>query len=133
MHEHLIFYDDECPLCHKAVRQILEIDQDQCFLFAPLNGETADDVLSGPQAPLRRMNSLVLAENYRSTDRSFWIRSRAIFRVYWLIGRGWAVIGLLSFLPGWFGDLLYRWLAEHRHQFKLQMPEDPGPSDRFLK
>ncbi len=133
MHEHLIFYDDECPFCHRAVKQILEIDPDQRFLFAPLNGETADDILIGPQAPLRAMNSLVLAENYRSTDRSFWIRSRAIFRVYWLVGRGWKILGILSFFPGWIGDFLYRWLAEHRHQFKLQMPDDPGPSDRFLK
>lgn len=129
--KHLIFFDGECPLCHRAVRYILEIDVGKRFLFAPLNGETAQEILIGPQAPLRKANSLVLVEDYQSTERRFWVRSRAILRIYWLTGNGWGVIGVLSFLPGWIGDLLYRWLAAHRHQFKLKMPEEQ-PRDRFL-
>jgi predicted DCC family thiol-disulfide oxidoreductase YuxK len=132
MHEHLIFFDGECPLCHRAVRHILEIDVNKRFVFAPLNGETAGDILIGPQAPLRSANSIVLVENYQSTSRKFWIRSRAILRVYWLNGNGWGLYGILSFLPGWFGDFFYSWVAFHRHQFKLKMPADPGPKDRFL-
>ena len=132
MHEHLIFFDSECPFCHKAVSKIIEIDLDHQFLFAPLNGETARDVLCGPQTYLRKINSLVLVENFRSTDRHFWIRSRGIFRVYWLIGGQWKLFGLFSFLPSWIGDWLYRWVAEHRHQFKLKMDKQPGPKERFL-
>ncbi len=132
MYEHLIFFDGECPLCHAAVRHILELDVQRHFLFAPLNGETARDILIGPQAPLRRANSLVLVENYLSTERSFWIRSRAILRVYWLAGNGWGLVGILSFLPGFVGDIFYRWLATHRHQFKMRMPTEPGPKERFL-
>jgi len=131
MHEHVIFFDGECPFCHRAVRHVLEIDIHKRFVFAPLGGETAKDILSGPQAPLKKAGSLVLVENYQSTDRQFWVRSRAIFRIYWLAGNGWGLVGILSFLPGWLGDFLYRKFAEHRHQFKLKMPE-AGPSDRFL-
>lgn len=132
MNEHLIFFDSECPLCHRAVRQILEIDVNRRFLFAPLNGETARDVLSGPQEPLRKANSLVLVENYDSTDRKFWIRSQGVLRVYWLVGNGWGLLGIFSFLPAALGDFVYRWVAEHRHQFKLKIPNQPGPKDRFL-
>ena len=131
MHEHLIFFDGECPFCHRAVRHILEIDVHQRFVFAPLSGETAKDILSGPQAHLKKINSLVLVENYQSTDRTFWTLSRAVLRIYWLVGNGWGLIGTLSFLPGFVGDALYRWFAIHRHQFKLKMPET-GPKDRFL-
>ena len=132
MRDHIIFFDGECPLCHRAVRQIIEIDVDRRFLFASLNGETAAEILIGPQAPLKRAQSLVLVENYRSTAREFYIRSRALFRIYWLVGHGWGLIGILSFLPCWVGDLFYRWVAAHRHQFKLKFPQDPGPKDRFL-
>jgi predicted DCC family thiol-disulfide oxidoreductase YuxK len=132
MYEHLIFFDKECPLCHRAVRHILEIDVDKHFLFAPLNGETAKDFLIGPQAPLRSANSLVLVEHYLSTGRKFWVRSRAILRIYWLNGDGWGLYGIFSFLPGYLGDALYRWVAAHRHQFKLKMPGEPGPKERFL-
>lgn len=130
--EHLIFFDAECPLCRRAVKHILEIDVNKRFLFAPLNGETARDILTGPQKPLLDANSLVLAEQFRSTDRQFWTRSRAILRIYWLAGDGWGLVGILSFLPGWIGDFFYNWLAAHRHQFKLKVAEELGPADRFL-
>ncbi len=132
MNDHLVFFDDECPLCHKAVRHIIEIDEHKRFLFAPLRGETARGILAGPQKSLKSSNSLVLAENYQSTERRFWIRSHAIFRIYWLAGNGWGLVGILSFLPRWLGDFFYHWVAAHRHQFKLQIPETITPADRFL-
>lgn len=130
MYEHLVFFDGECPLCHRAVRQVIAMDADRKFLFAPLSGETARDILSGPQEKLRRANSLVLVENYESTDRTFWIRSKAVGRIYWLCGK--RAMGCLSFLPAALGDFIYKIVANHRHQFKMKMPKEPGPEDRFL-
>lgn len=132
MHEHLVFFDGECPLCHQGVRHIIEIDRSKRFVFAPLRGETAARILSGPLEPYGKVNSLVLVENYTSTGRKFWIRSRAVLRVYWLVGDGWKIVGWLSYLPGWLGDFFYAWLAEHRHQFKLKPMKEIGPRDRFL-
>lgn len=132
MNDHIVFFDDECPLCHKAVQHVIEIDKKLQFLFAPLRGKTAREVLTGPQKELKGSNSLVLAENYQSTERRFWIRSHAIFRIYWLTGDGWGLVGILSFLPRWLGDFFYNWVAAHRHQFKLQIPEVIEPQDRFL-
>jgi predicted DCC family thiol-disulfide oxidoreductase YuxK len=132
MNEHLIFFDYHCPLCHKAIKHILEIDKSHRFLFAPLDGKTAQTILCGPLKSYADQNSLVLIENYQSTDREFWIRSRAFWRVYWLAGHGWEIIGWISFFPGWIGDLLYRWIAEHRHQFKLKPIKELGSPDRFL-
>jgi predicted DCC family thiol-disulfide oxidoreductase YuxK len=132
VNDHIVFFDDECPLCHKAVQHVIEIDKKKQFLFAPLRGETARGVLSGPQKELKGANSLVLAENYESTERKFWIRSHAIFRIYWLTGDGWGLVGILSFLPRWLGDFFYNWVAAHRHQFKLEIPEETLPEDRLL-
>lgn len=132
MHEHVILFDHECPLCHRAVKQIIDIDVNKHFLFAPLGGETAKELLTGPQEPLRRANSIVLVEHYDSTHRQYWIRSRAVFRTYWLVGNGWGLVGILCFLPGGVGDFIYNVFAAHRHQFKLKMTRDPGPKDRFL-
>ena len=131
MYEHLIFFDGECPFCHKSVRHIIEIDEKSRFVFAPLSGQTAEEILTGPLARLKKINSLILVEDYRSTDRRFWVESRAILRIYWLVG-GWGLIGILCFLPGFLGDPIYRWFAAHRHQFKLKMPDKPGPEERFL-
>jgi predicted DCC family thiol-disulfide oxidoreductase YuxK len=132
MDKHLVFYDGDCPLCHRAVRHILSIDPHKRFYFAPLNGKTASEVLSGPNKEYSRMNSLVFVENYQSTEREFWIRSRAILRIYWLVGGQWALFGWLSFFPCWVGDFFYRWLAFHRHQFKLKPIQDLGHKEQFL-
>jgi predicted DCC family thiol-disulfide oxidoreductase YuxK len=132
MDEHLIFYDHDCPFCNKSVKHVLDIDKNRRFIFAPLGGETAANILCGPLKEFSEMNSIVLIENYQSTGRKFWVRSKAVWRIYWLAGNGWGIIGWISFLPCWIGDLLYRWIAEHRHQFKLKPMKELGPSDRFL-
>jgi predicted DCC family thiol-disulfide oxidoreductase YuxK len=130
--EHLVFFDHECPFCNRAVAHIIELDRQRRFVFAPLKGETAEQILSGPIAWYKQANSLVLLENYQSTERRIWIRSKAALRVYWLIGDGWKLVGILSFFPGFVGDFFYRWFAEHRHRFKLKATKEPGPKDRFL-
>ena len=132
MYEHLIFFDDKCPFCQKSVRHIIDIDQHQKFVFAPLEGNTANDILTGPQAHLKKANSLVLVENYQSTERRFWIRSKGVLRIYWFVGGAWRALGIFSFLPGFIGDPIYRWFAAHRHQFKMPVPKEPGPKNRFF-
>ena len=132
MGKHIVFFDGECPFCHRSVRYLIGIDKEKKLIFAPLGGQTAKEVLSGPQKPLTRAQSIVLVENYQSDEREFYIRSRAIYRIYWIVGGKYKLLGLLSFLPCWISDFFYRQLAAHRHQFKLPMPEEPGPQDRFL-
>ncbi len=132
MPEHLIFFDGECALCHRAVRHIIEIDEEKKIAFAPLKGETAKHILSGPNERYAHMNSLIFLENYQSTNREFWTRSQAILRVYWIIGGKWALIGWLSFFPCWIANFFYRWVANHRHQFKFRPMHEIGPKDRFL-
>ncbi len=132
MKEHLVFFDEECPQCHKAVKLILEIDKHHHFKFAALKGKTSSKILHGPLEKYTRANSLVLIENYQSTEREIWVRSQVMMRIYWLVGNGWGLFGWLSFLPAWLGDRFYRDLANHRHQFKLKMNEEAVTSDRFL-
>lgn len=132
MAEHVVFFDAECFLCHRAVGHLVAIDTRGILAFAPLNGETAEKVLTGPQARLRKGDSLVFAEHCFSTERQFWLRSRAVFRIYWLLGGRWALWGLFSFLPGWIGDLFYRAVARHRHQFRFKIKAPAAPKERML-
>src|SRR5690606_15632130 len=87
--EHLIFYDGDCAFCHRAVLEILKADEKKLFDFAPLAGETAKEILIGPNARFAKEDSLVLIESYRSSGRRFWLRSKGAFRIYWLMGSYW--------------------------------------------
>lgn len=126
---HLVFYDNECPYCRKAIGRIIKMDKGKLFQFAPLNGETAQKILTGPLAFYANANSVVLLENYESTDREFFIRAQAALRIYWLMGK---FLGIFAFLPSWMTDPFYRKIAEHRHKFKLKYADEIVPKDRFL-
>lgn len=130
--DHLVLFDHECPFCVRSVREIIKQDEAGKFAFAPLRGKTALEVLSGPQASFKRANGLIVVENWRSTDRRFWDRSRAMLRAYWLIGGQWKLYGWLSFFPGFIGNFFYDQLSAHRHQFHLRPDAEIGPEDRFL-
>jgi predicted DCC family thiol-disulfide oxidoreductase YuxK len=130
--DHILFFDHECPFCVRSIRQIIQQDPEHKFAFAPLRGETAKEVLSGPQSPLKKANSLVVVENWRSTDRKFWIKSRAMLRVYWLLGGQWKLFGCFSLFPKFLGDFIYDQVSAHRHQFRLRPDQEIGPEERFL-
>lgn len=130
MREHLIFFDGDCALCHRAVLQILKEDTKQIFVFAPLEGETAKEILIGPNARYAREDSLILVESFRSDRRRFWVRSKAVFRIYWLMGSRW--IGWMCYLPAWMSDWAYRWVAKHRHRLHFGWERTEFQNDRFL-
>lgn len=128
MYNHLIFYDGECGFCDRAVQFLLKHDHKKLFLFAPLQGETAKQLLD----PLPQLDTVVLLENYTTAPQKH-ILAKASFRSMWLLGGMWAIPGLLHFLPGSLINWGYRLIARHRHQLMsaCQVPT-AGDRSRFL-
>ena len=122
---HIVFFDGECALCHRAVHFLISADQRQQFLFAPLQGETAEARLKQP-VPL---DSLVLLEQGTRELRY----GKAALRICWYLGRWWRLLGLLSFLPSWLADRVYRLVARNRHFFGKSSPQAALPPERLLK
>lgn len=131
-HKHVLFFDHQCPFCRHLVKHVLQIDQEEIFVFASFTSRSAEEILTGPQKQLRQANGLVLVENYESTERDFLVQGRALLRIYWWMGKTWACLGVLSFFPETILNFFYRRMGEHRHRFKLDIPEDLEPKDRFL-
>lgn len=124
----LVLFDQECPLCRKSVGFILEQDAKHRFLFAPLSGQTAK--ASVKNSRLLKENTLILLEDWRTPQERLWIRGRGAFRILWLLGGKWRLLGWLCFVP--LGvDLFYRLIARHRRRlyFTVELPLAPG---RFL-
>lgn len=125
----LILFDRDCPLCRKSIGFIFERDAKHRFLFAPLSGKTAKEVVKNSK--LLKENTLVLLEDWRTPQKRLWIRGRGAFRILWLLGGKWRLLGWLCFVP--FGiDLFYRLIAHHRHRLKISgdLPHAPG---RFVE
>ena len=129
----LVFFDDGCGLCQYSVNMILRYDSRSRFVFAPLNGQTAKKILQGNLSYLIHENSMVLLEDYHSPHSRLWIRGRAAFRILWLIGGPWKLLGWLCFIP--FGiDAVYRLIAKHRYRLvkKKNHIREPKDKTKFL-
>lgn len=127
--KHLIFYDGTCGLCHKTVQFILSQDKKEDFLFAPLEGETARQILPDPEK-----ETIILCENFQSSREDL-TKGKGSLRILWLLGGIWTLPGLLSFLPSPFFDWVYRNIAKHRLEwFERKSCNIPKNSDtsRFL-
>ena len=104
---HRLFYDASCALCRAAIEHVKARDAGPIFLYAGL-----DSPLVPPE--YRNGDTVVLLEETSEGDR-LWVRARAIFRIYWLLGGGYRLLGWLSYLPGWLLDPIYSMVARHRH------------------
>lgn len=114
---HLVFYDGHCGLCDRSVQFLLRVDHRSQFIFAPLGGETAQQMLSTTLANSKDAESVVLIENYRSNSPLIRMRAKAVFRILWILGFPWSLVGWLCYLPSIFFDWIYRWIAKHRDAF----------------
>lgn len=131
---HLVFYDGECGFCDQSVQLLLKLDKHQLFLFAPLQGETAAQHLSHLPPEFRDVDSLILIEDFKSTQSKIYLQAKAVLRICWLLGGGWMLIGWLSFLPAVLFNWAYRLVARNRHRLFPQSCTIPSPDqkDRFL-
>ena len=133
--KHLVFYDGDCGLCDRFVQFLLKADKEQKFVFARLQGETADQYLQNLPPEIRFTDSLILIEDYRSSFPHVFILAKGALRVAWLLGWPWILVGWLSFLPGWMFNWVYRLVAKNRHFFFKDvacMVPLPGEQERFL-
>lgn len=148
MEKHLVFYDGECGLCDHVVQFLLKRDSAGVFVFAPLQGVTAH--ILPPY--LQKIDTLVLVENidlsavvrddltqntrtpFPLSQNQLFIQGKAVWRICWLLGGKWTLMGWLNFLPAWVYDWGYRWVAQNRHRFFSQSCQLPDEKlrDRFL-
>lgn len=111
MNSHLVFYDGTCGFCDQIVQILLKIDKKQRFTFAPLQGKTAKSYLKNIPT---NTDSLVLIENYQSSDCHYYFYGKAALRILWLLGLPWSILGTFSFLPSFLYDWIYRIIARNR-------------------
>lgn len=116
MAQHLLFYDGKCGMCDHLVQHVLKADRRGLFLFAPLDGKTADKVLKEIPNEIKQADSLILIENFQQRDSSLWMYGRGALKVAWLLGGWWVLLGWISFLPPFLYDWGYRLIAKNRRK-----------------
>ena len=133
MADSIIVFDGVCVLCSRWVGFVVQRDPHGQYKFAAMQTSSGRNLLVAhgidPDDPL----SFLLLEGgsaYTDTD--------AIVRILRSLGSGWRVAAvLLSIVPRFVRDLLYRWVARRRYRLFGRREACVVPTadiaDRFLR
>jgi len=105
----VVFYDNQCMLCHWSVRFIVKHDKRGQFVFAPLQGVIWQQ-LSGAMSTPVNMESVQYFDGKRLTDKS-----DAALNILRQLGGGWQ--------PSSWRNAVYDFIALNRHSWFDQPDE----------
>lgn len=122
----VLFFDGVCGLCNYYVDFVLKRDARGLFLFAPLQGSTAEATVSPEDR--QHLDSLVLLVKGR-----IFRKSAAVVRILWRLSPAWKFCGtLLWLIPLPLRDLGYTLVARNRYRLfgKKESCRLPKPEER---
>jgi predicted DCC family thiol-disulfide oxidoreductase YuxK len=106
----ILFYDGTCGMCNTFVQWVLRFDTQGAFMFAPLQGATAQHSLS--EEYTRNLQTVVV----KDVNGICHTHSTAIISVCRIVGGVWSFGVLLCIVPKIIRDVAYRFIAAHRHK-----------------
>ncbi|MCH9613034.1 MAG: hypothetical protein S4CHLAM102_15360 [Chlamydiia bacterium] len=89
---------------------ILELDKKEQFIFSPLRSEYAAKHFTKVLSLLQYQRTIVLIESGKFVR----IRGKAMFRIFWLLGGPWKLLGWAHILPSYVLNPLYFFITHVR-------------------
>jgi predicted DCC family thiol-disulfide oxidoreductase YuxK len=122
----IIFFDGVCGMCNALVDYLMRIDRQQQFMFAPLQGRTAQELLP-PQPEDPQAWSLIYLDEEGLHDQ-FW----ACMKICRRVGGVYKVLSLFRIIPRPMGNALYRLVGRNRYRIfgKKEACRLPTPQER---
>lgn len=111
MDKPIIFFDGVCGMCNTFVNLALKIDRREIFMFAPLQGTTAREMLPPLSDDPTEWSMIYLDE--RGTHDQL----DASLEVYRRLGGIWTILSWLRFVPRAIRTPMYRILARNRYRW----------------
>ncbi len=108
---YIVLYDGECAFCNRSVMFIIQHDRKKKFLFTSLQSDKAEELLQ-PFDFRPSLDSMMLLKNGK-----YFERSDAALEITRYLSGAWPLIYAFKIVPRFIRDAVYRWIAEHRHQW----------------
>lgn len=131
-----MLFDGVCVLCDRSMRWLLDADRRGALRFAPLQGQTAKDVLARHPDPGDSLSTVVYVRDFGGSRERVFRRSRAAIAILEELGGKYRILAWLRIIPGPIRDILYDWVAARRYRWfgkldSCRLPEQ-GMEGRFL-
>ena len=108
----IIFYDGHCNLCNGFINAIIKLDKKSIFLFAPLNGNHAKNLLKKNNIKNTTIDSVVLFSN-----NSISYKSKAVIEILISLGGIYRVLVMTKIIPRAILDWIYDIVAKNRYSW----------------
>jgi predicted DCC family thiol-disulfide oxidoreductase YuxK len=117
-----LYYDAQCPLCTRSAWFIDRRDRTRTLRFASLHGDDGD-LLRAEHPALAGVDSLVWVEAAADGSPVVRTHSDAVLAVGRYLGGFWRALATIAHLvPRVIRDVVYRFVARHRHIIMRQSP-----------
>ena len=110
--EKIIFFDGYCNLCNGFVNFIIRLDKKNKIFFAPLNGKTAEQILSKKEIKSVLPDSVIF---YYDDVTSF--KSKAVIDIFISLGGFYKLVVILKVIPSFILNFLYDTIAKNRYSW----------------
>ncbi|QLY26985.1 thiol-disulfide oxidoreductase DCC family protein [Bdellovibrio sp. KM01] len=121
----VVFFDGVCHLCNGFVDAVITRDPQHRFLFAPLQGSTAEALL--PAQDRENLDTVIYYESGK-----IYHRSAAVLKILSGLGGVYGLSRLGWIFPGFIRDNLYKLVAKNRYSWfgKRDFCRLPTPNER---
>jgi predicted DCC family thiol-disulfide oxidoreductase YuxK len=118
------------------MRWLLDADRRRVLRFAPLQGETARDVLARHPGSDDTLSTVVYVRDFRAPGERVFRRSAAALAILEDLGGGYRALAWLRVIPRPIRDALYDFVADRRYRWFGTLPScrlpDGSAEARFL-
>ncbi|MNS97594.1 hypothetical protein D3C72_1319330 [compost metagenome] len=124
-HKNVVFFDGICHLCNGFVDAVITRDPQHQFLFAPLQGTTAEELL--PPEDRLNLSTVIYYENGKIHRRS-----SAVLKVLSGLGGAYKLFALAFVVPSPLRDVMYNVIAKNRYSWfgEREFCRLPTPEER---
>ncbi|WP_413568082.1 thiol-disulfide oxidoreductase DCC family protein [Bdellovibrio sp. HCB117] len=121
----VVFFDGVCHLCNGFVDAVISRDKTHLFLFAPLQGSTAEELL--PAQDRTDLDTVIYFEKGK-----IYRRSAAVIKILSGLGGFFRIFSLAMIIPGPLRDLIYKYVAKNRYKWfgEREFCRLPTPEER---
>ena len=109
----LIVFDGICNLCNASVQLVIKNDKKNIFLFAPLQGQTAKDIISNYNIDTSKVDSILLY----IPEKGLFLKSTAALKIAYSLGFAWNLLSFFIIIPVFIRDWIYDLIAKNRYKW----------------
>ena len=128
----LILFDGVCNLCNSSVQYIINHDKHDIFLFAPLQGETGQKIISYFNIDTSKTDSIILYSEEKGID----YKSTAALKIASRIGFPQNLLSAFLIVPAFIRNWVYDFIARNRYKWYGKKDEcmipTPDLKSKFL-